>query len=104
MYHNFPRDAPFNNMNLRQPKEAFKGIDSDKQVYKQSYLRGEARVEIRNDNRPPLTRLVNPPTGFTHTGALGPNYPIPPRDPRYNLPYYGNSKPQVLNYPIRSFI
>ncbi len=93
------RDKPFYNRNLQQPREAFIGLDVNKNIYKQKYLNSEIQRDIRNDNRPPLTTLITEQTGYAHTGAgLGPSFPAPVRDPRYNLPYYGNTKPQVLNY------
>ncbi len=41
--------------------------------------------------------------GYSHTGAnIGVNYKYTDVDPKYNLPKYGNSKPQLLSYSTKN--
>ena len=50
----------------------------------------------------PLTTLHKHESGFTHTGSgVGTVFKPKPVDPRYNLPTYGNTKPQAINYFMR---
>jgi hypothetical protein len=50
----------------------------------------------------PLTTLHTKETGFTHTGSgVGTVFKPKPVDPRFNLPTYGNTKPQAIDYFMR---
>lgn len=47
------------------------------------------------------TKMYLTQKGFSHTGSgIGTEWKPNPIDPNYNLPKYGNTKPQVLSYNL----
>ncbi|CAF1046022.1 unnamed protein product [Brachionus calyciflorus] len=92
MYHNEYRNE-FKNSFALKPAETFQGINSERTQYI------DQDFKTTQPNSKYTTTLNNPTKSFAHVGTgVHNNYQRNISDPRFNIPVYGNSKPQLLAY------
>ncbi|RNA38427.1 hypothetical protein BpHYR1_023327 [Brachionus plicatilis] len=91
MFHNEARKGFQNNYALK-PAKAFEGIAERTQHMDFSFKEPKPLSDK-------TTTLINPQKSYVHAGAgVYHNHTRTFQDPRFSIPVYGNSKPQLIAY------